>query len=87
MRHRDRDDGRGQITGGLIVLGVGLLFLARNLGWIPGFGTIWPIFPIIVGIALILGGLRNQRADRQKPDRSNSPPASGEAEPPRSREY
>ena len=44
MRHRDREGGRGQITGGLIVLGVGLLFLARNLGWIPGFHIIWPFF-------------------------------------------
>ncbi len=42
MSHRNRDAGRGQITGGLIVLGIGLLFLARNLGWIPGFSIIWP---------------------------------------------
>jgi len=57
----EHDEGRGMITGGLIVLGVGVLFLLRNLGFIPGFHVIWPVFPIIVGVALIFGGLRARR--------------------------
>ena len=79
MRHRDREGGRGQITGGLIVLGVGLLFLARNLGWIPGFHIIWPFFLIIVGIALILGGLRKGRPDHGEPAQTGTPPVPGES--------
>ena len=75
MRHRDREGGRGQFTGGLIVLGVGLLFLARNLGWIPGFHIIWPVVLIIVGVALILGGLRNKR-----PAQTGTPPVPGESQ-------
>jgi len=62
MGDKDRhEEGRGMITGGLIVLGVGVLFLLKNFGFIPGFRVIWPVFPIIVGIALILGGLRSSR--------------------------
>lgn len=57
----DRHDGRGMITAGSIVLGVGVLFLLENLNIIPDFDIMWPIFPIIVGAALILGGLRARR--------------------------
>ena len=38
MRHRDREGGRGQITGGLSVLGVGLLFLNTDVGSRAGTG-------------------------------------------------
>jgi len=58
---RDRRDGEGMITGGLIVTGVGVLFLLRNLDLIPDFDIVWPVFPIIVGIALLFGGLRARK--------------------------
>ena len=49
------------LIGGLIVLGVGVLFLLHNLGVIPDMDVIWPVFPIIVGIALIVGALLRMR--------------------------
>jgi len=45
------------IIGGIIVLGVGLLFLLVNLEVLPGLGTSWPGFIVIVGLALIIGAL------------------------------
>lgn len=52
-----RDDRSGMLTGGLIVLGVGVLFLLVNLDIIPDLGKMWPVFPIIVGLALIISAL------------------------------
>ena len=53
------------LTGGLIVLGVGVLFLLHNLEIIPGLGTMWPLFPIIVGLALIVSAFyKGRRSDQ-----------------------
>jgi hypothetical protein len=60
MRDR-RDDPRGMLMGGLIVLGVGVLFLLHNLGLIPDMEVVWPMFPILVGLALIVGALMRMR--------------------------
>lgn len=62
MSDRRRDEPRGMLMGGLIVLGVGVLFLLHNLGVIPDMDVVWPIFPIIVGLALIIGGLMRMRS-------------------------
>ncbi len=51
----------GMLVGGLIVFGVGLLFLLRNFGIIPDIGEMWPVFPIIVGLAMIIGSFRKGR--------------------------
>lgn len=51
----------GQIQGGVIVMGVGLIFLLSNLGYIPSIHRMWPLFPIVVGVALILGGLMSRK--------------------------
>jgi cell wall-active antibiotic response 4TMS protein YvqF len=59
------DNARGMMIGGLVALGIGVLFLLRNLGVIPGFRVLWPLFPIIVGIALILGALLRMRRSGQ----------------------
>jgi hypothetical protein len=47
----------GLIIGGSIMIGVGILFLLVNLDLIPGFRDMWPIFIIIVGLALIIGSI------------------------------
>ena len=57
MTDCNKDDGRGSMVGGIIVLGVGLYFLAWNMDIIPDPGESWPIFMIIVGIALVIGNL------------------------------
>ena len=58
------DDRRGMLVGGLIVFGVGVFFLLDQLGIIPDMSDMWPIFPIIVGLALIIGSFRGSRAPR-----------------------
>ena len=45
----------GKLIGGLIVLGVGILFLLVNYDIIPSLNRSWPFFMIIVGVALIIG--------------------------------
>ena len=52
-----KDDSRGSMVGGIIILGVGLYFLAWNMDIIPDPGESWPIFLIIVGVALVVGNL------------------------------
>jgi len=52
------------LVGGLIVFGVGVFFLLDQLGIIPDMSDMWPIFPIIVGLALIIGSFRGSRAAR-----------------------
>lgn len=62
-RHQG-DERRGMLVGGLIVFGVGVFFLLDQLDIIPDVGDMWPIFPIIVGLALIVGSFRGSRAPR-----------------------
>ncbi len=44
------------LTGALIVMGVGAVFLARNVGWLPGnwFSYAWPIAIIAIGILILV---------------------------------
>ncbi len=49
------------LTGGIMVLGIGLLFLLINLGVLPDLGRTWPLFLIIVGGALIVGATVKKR--------------------------
>jgi Domain of unknown function (DUF5668) len=63
---RKDSDWRGGVIGGVIMLGVGTLFLLSNLELIPDIHVMWPVIVMIVGLALILGSLRKGR----KPDRT-----------------
>jgi hypothetical protein len=49
------------LTGGIIVLGIGVFFLLANLEVIPPVHKTWPIFLIVVGIALIVAKLRRPK--------------------------
>lgn len=49
------EDRRGMLIGGTIVLGVGVVFLLESFDVIPSIGEMWPLLPIVVGIALIIG--------------------------------
>lgn len=44
-----------KIVGGIIVLGIGLLFLLVNLDVLPSLARSWPAMLIIVGAAIIIG--------------------------------
>ena len=65
------EDRRGMLIGGLITLGVGLIFLLSNLDILPEIGEMWPMIPIIVGVSLIIGSFyKGKRSDKseQSPD-------------------
>ena len=64
-------DRRGTLIGGVILLGVGLIFLLSNLDIIPDIDDMWPLFPIIVGVALIVGSFYKGK----KSDPSDQPPS------------
>ncbi|MCP4565995.1 MAG: hypothetical protein GY841_00285 [FCB group bacterium] len=72
MSDKKKEDSRwGTLIGGLITLGVGLTFLLSNLGILPDIGTIWPMFPIVVGISLIIGSFckfKKSDTPEQTPD-------------------
>ncbi|HET7153102.1 MAG TPA: DUF5668 domain-containing protein [Candidatus Kapabacteria bacterium] len=46
---------RGNLTGGLILIVIGLLFLLNNL--IPefDFGKYWPLILVAIGVSMLLG--------------------------------
>jgi len=59
MRNR-----RGAIFPGLVLIALGLWFLADALGWqLPSLGDLWPIFPLGFGLASLVnyftGGRQN----------------------------
>jgi cytochrome c-type biogenesis protein CcmH/NrfF len=58
-------DDRGKLVGGIIVAGIGLVFLLSNLDIIPHIGRTWPLILIVVGFALLVGALR--RRDQSEP--------------------
>jgi hypothetical protein len=45
-------------TGAYILIGLGILFLLSNLGWLPPFRSLmaqwWPLILIIIGVWLLL---------------------------------
>ncbi len=61
-----RNDSRGMFVGGMIVTGIGVFFLLVNLDLIPHLGKMWPLFPIIVGVALIVGSFKRSESDQSK---------------------
>lgn len=59
---RSNGDGynRSRMVGGIIVLGLGILFLLSNLE-ILDFGDSWPLILIIVGLSLLVGAFANKK--------------------------
>ena len=63
MEQDSKKNSRSNLIGGIILIGVGFIFLLSNLGIVPHVGTMWPMFLIIVGIAIIVGGSRRKKKD------------------------
>jgi hypothetical protein len=61
MQNR-REDRSGLLVTGFILIGAGLLFLMVNLDILPSLSKIWPLFIVIFGLALIIGGLFRQKS-------------------------
>jgi uncharacterized membrane protein HdeD (DUF308 family) len=56
QRHQESDR-HWNLIGGIIVLGVGLVFLLSNLRVIPDLVRMWPLLLVVVGVALLIGAL------------------------------
>ena len=61
MGDKKSDEVRGYRIGGVILIGIGLLFLAVQMGWIPYLQHTWPLILIIIGVALLIGSIRVRR--------------------------
>ena len=59
------------IVSGIILLGIGLFLLSQTTNLLPPLEHSWPIFIIIVGLALILGSLfRSKDSSNSQPDQN-----------------
>jgi uncharacterized membrane protein HdeD (DUF308 family) len=56
QQHQESDR-HWNLIGGIIVLGVGLVFLLSNLRVIPDLVRMWPLLLVVVGVALLIGAL------------------------------
>jgi putative Mn2+ efflux pump MntP len=54
MGSQNMEQRKEKFIGGIILLGLGLLFLLSNLDIIPGLGKTWPLILIVIGIALLV---------------------------------
>jgi hypothetical protein len=56
----------GPVIFGTILLGLGLFFYATTLGWISqdAQGRWWPVYPLIVGLALLVGYFASAQEQR-----------------------
>jgi uncharacterized membrane protein HdeD (DUF308 family) len=61
----EKDDRHGMIIGGIIVLGLGVVFLLSNLEIIPHFWEMWPLFLVVIGVALIAGALTKKKKEQE----------------------
>jgi uncharacterized membrane protein HdeD (DUF308 family) len=71
-KEEEKEDRHGMVIGGIIVLGIGIVFLLGNLCIIPHIGTMWPLILVVVGIALLIGAL--VKKDAKKEDKTSGTP-------------
>lgn len=76
---------RSQTVIGMILIGLGILFVASNLGWLVWFSwhNFWPLILIAIGVAILLRRDRSSRASVDDGGRAYPSPAPvDEASPP-----
>jgi len=74
MSKYKKDERCSTITSGLIMLGIGLFFLAVNMDIFPPVRDSWPIILIVVGLATMFGGIFKKRRDDENLPPGGSPP-------------
>ncbi len=52
---------RGSIVGGIVLMVIGGFFLMVQMGWWPFVWDSWPVILIILGIVLLISGMRKKR--------------------------
>jgi len=70
-KEEEKEDRHGMVIGGIIVLGIGIVFLLGNLRIIPHIGAMWPLILVVVGIALLVGAIVKKEA--KKEDKTSEP--------------
>ncbi|MFQ6032398.1 MAG: LiaI-LiaF-like domain-containing protein [Candidatus Zixiibacteriota bacterium] len=71
-KEEEKEDRHGMVIGGIIVLGIGIVFLLSNLNIIPHIGRMWPLILVVVGIALLMGAI--VKKEPKKEDRTSGSP-------------
>ncbi len=56
--HHDHDERRGAVIGGVVLVLLGLAFLAQELVPDLDIGRFWPVILIVIGAALLLSSVR-----------------------------
>ena len=59
---KKKDQKNGPLMSGIMILGIGLIFLLSNLRIIPDLGKTWPLFLIVIGVSLVMRALRKEHA-------------------------
>ena len=65
------DTGRAFV--GIIILGVGVIFLLSNWGIIPSMHHAWPLILIVVGLAFLFGAGRKHKVSSQQSPKDEGP--------------
>lgn len=60
-KKKEKEDVAGMLIGGIIVTGIGFLFLLSNMGILPDLRESWPVIMIIVGIAIVIGAFTKKK--------------------------
>jgi len=60
-KKKEKDDVAGMLIGGIIVTGIGFLFLLSNMGILPDLRESWPVIMIVVGIAIVIGAFTKKK--------------------------
>lgn len=71
-KEQEKEDRHGMVIGGIIVLGIGIIFLLSNLRILPHVGTMWPLILVVVGIALLIGAI--VKREPKKEDKTSGSP-------------
>ncbi len=58
--HRHRDDRRGAIIGGVVLVLLGAAFLAQEFVPDLDIGRFWPVILIVIGILVLASAVRRQ---------------------------
>jgi protein-S-isoprenylcysteine O-methyltransferase Ste14 len=65
------DTGRAFV--GILILGVGVIFLLSNWGIIPSMHRTWPLILIVVGLAFLFGAGRKHKVSSQQSPKDEGP--------------
>jgi predicted membrane protein len=59
-----RPEGQRQVLNGLIIAGIGVIFLGNNFDWFDvNFSDLWPVVLILIGLAIILHHRKGRPAE------------------------